>query len=245
MIKSGSMRTRPTTVFFLFFLLSPLWGQDLLNPSTVVPPSQEDLDQFNSTLLKAKRGDAKAMGILGLMYEKGLSCARDQGKGIKWLKKGAQKGDAAAQNNLGFAYLNGWGVKEDDTEALKWFQKAAAQGLASAQTNLGLLYGRGLGVSKDYAKALSWFKLAAEQDDPDAQVNLAQMLSLGEGAKKDYIESYKWFCLALRDHNLKDEQVADLRDDIEWLEKHMKGDEIKEAQARADNWKPAFPENNP
>jgi uncharacterized protein len=228
------MKTR-----FLLSLLAflapaaPLLAQDILKPTD---SNAEDQEAFKTALRDSQRGDAQAMGTLGLMYEKGLGCATDLGKAFYWINRGARKGDAASENNLGYLYLKGLGVKEDDTEALIWFQKAADQGLASAQGNLGLVYGRGLGVRKDYDQALLWFKKAAEQGDSDSQVNLAQMLSLGEGAPKDYVESHKWFSIALQNHALTDAQVEDLRNDIGWLENRMTGAQIDEARKRASGW---------
>lgn len=222
-------------VLFLFFLRSFSFAQEIFG-FTPTPQSSEDQEAFQKALKEARKGNAKAMGTLGLMYEKGVGTDPDLKSAFRWLNSGAKKGDAACQNNLGFLYLKGLGVKEEDAQALRWFQKAADQGLASAQSNLGLVYGRGLGVKKDYGLALFWFQKAAEQDDPDAQVNLAQMLSLGEGAPKDWVESYKWFSLALKHPSLTDTQVEELRNDIEWLEKRMTGDQLKEARKRAEDW---------
>jgi len=225
-------------LLFLFLFLGakvPLCAQELFN-STPTPIPAEDLEDFQKALKDSQKGDVNSMGTLGLMYEKGLGTKRDLAEAFHWLSLGARKGDAACENNLGFLYLEGLGVKTDEAEALKWFQKAADQGLASAQGNLGLVYGRGLGVKKDYGQAILWFKKAAEQDDADAQVNLAQMLSLGEGAPKDLVESHKWFSLALRHPSLRDGQVEELRNDIEWLEKRMNGGQINEARRRASDW---------
>lgn len=238
------MASMKNIFFFFSFLLCLasshlLRAQDFLNMDSPSSQTRRDKDNFQSALSKAQRGNAKTMGNLGLMYEKGVGCAKDLSRALVWLKRGAKKGDAAAENNLAFIYSRGLGVQEDDTEALNWFQKAADQGLASAQCNLGLVYGRAMGVPKDFAKALDWFKKAAEQDELDAQVNLAQMLSLGEGAPKDYVESYKWFSIALRNSSLPDSQVTDLRDDITWLEKRMADSQIKEARKRASEWQPS------
>jgi TPR repeat protein len=222
----------------LFFISSLLKAQELSEGEPFGSSNGNARDIFRSNLREAQRGNAQAMGVVGLMYRRGLGCEKDQVQALKWLEKGAQKGDADAENNLGFLYFEGSGVKQDDTEALKWFRKAALQGLASAEGNLGLMYGRGTGVHKDYAFSLDWFKKAAGQDDADSQVNLAQMLSLGEGGPRDYVESHKWFSLALRDHSLESSQVSELRGDMEWLEKHMTDKEIAEARKRAESWKP-------
>ncbi len=224
-----------------FTLLLPpsiLTAQELSGGDSLNTSSLNAKDFFHYNLREAERGNAKAMGVLGLMYVKGLGCEKNQAEALKWLRKGAQKGDADTENNLGFMYTQGMGVKEDDSEALKWFKKAAAQGLASSEGNLGLMYGRGVGVHKDYVQSLEWFKKAAEQNDADSQVNLGQMLSLGEGGPKDYVESHKWFSLALKYHTLESSQVSELRNDIEWLEKRMTGKETDEAKKRAEEWKP-------
>lgn len=238
----------PLSLAVLFlFTSSLLTAQELSGGDSLDSSTLNVKDFFHYNLREAERGNAKAMGVLGLMYEKGLGCEKNQVEALKWLKKGAQKGDADTENNLGFMYYQGTGLREDDTEALKWFKKAAEQGLASAEGNLGLMYGRGAGgIHKDYAQALEWFKKAAEQNDADSQVNLAQMLSLGEGGPKDDIESYKWFSLALKYHNLESSQVSELRNDIEWLEKRMPGKETDEAKKRVEEWKPGGePGDNP
>jgi TPR repeat protein len=224
--------------FFLSASIPVARADELSGGKLFAAPSQEDQEDFYSCRREAQRGNAKSMGLLGLMYEKGRGTARDYGEALKWLQRGAQKGDAAAQNNLGFLYLKGAGTKKDAALALKWFAKAAEQGLASAQENLGLIYGGGEGIPKDYSKAFGWFKKAAEQNDLEAQINLAMLYSLGEGGPKDYVESHKWFSLALKHSSLEEGQLSDLRDDIEWLEKRMSGDQIDEAQKRAMEWKP-------
>jgi TPR repeat protein len=231
------------SLLLLFTTSTKVTAQGLSTPYSSSYHPADDKEFFRSNFHQAQRGEAKAMGILGLLYLKGLGCGQDNGEALQWLKRGAQKGDADAQNNLGYLYFMGLGVKEDGVEALKWFTKAASQGLSSAAGNMGLLYARGAGVPKDYAKALEWFKKAAEQNDADSQVNLAQMLSLGQGSPKDWVESYKWFSLALKHPSLEDAQVADLRNDIEWLEKRMTGEEIAEAKKRAWEWNPSQAKN--
>ena len=208
-------------------------------PDTGVP-NTEDVKYFKDCHRAAQKGDPKAQNTLGLLYEKGMGVSKDYAEALKWFQKAAKKGNAEGQNNLAFMYFKGLGVKQDNDQALQWFQKAADQGLASAQENLGLMYGQGQGVKKNPSQALEWFKKAAEQDDPDSQIDLGVLYSLGEGTAKDYVESHKWFTLALRHENLTDDQVQELRGDIEWLEKHMTGKQMDEAKKRAAEWKPVF-----
>lgn len=225
-------------MILLFFSAAPLLPAGLFkDDNDLSPQAKIDKNNFESCRIAAQKGDAQAMGVLGLMYEKGLGTDQDYVQAVHWLEKGAKKGDAPSQNNLGFLYLKGRSVKQNNAKARQWFEKAAAQGLALAQENLGLIYGGGLGVKKDYEKAFSWFKQAAQQDDAEAQTNLAIMYSLGEGGPKDFIESYKWFSLALA-HSPVGDELSDLRDNIEWLEKRMSGKDVAEAKNRVERWRP-------
>ena len=227
---------------FIFYYLGacPLvFAQEFDDPSQTSLEAKDYTKVFRQTKIDAERGDPKAAGNLGLLYQKGLGTPANNQLALQWLTRGAKKGDASAQNNLGFLYYKGIGVKQNYTQALKWFQKAADQDLASAQTNLGLMYGAGLGVAQDYVKALEYFRKAAEQDDIDAQVNLGMMYSLGEGTDPNDVEAYKWFYLALQHVISEDEKRAEIRDDIQWLEKHMKNEDIDLARKKASAWKPA------
>jgi len=229
--------------FFFFLFTAPLLSEGLFKENKNLSFQEKtDRHNFESCRTAAQKGDAQAMGVLGLLYEKGKGTTRDYAQAVKWLERGAQKGDASAQNNLGFLYLKGRGVKKNPVQALQWFEKAAAQGLASAQENAGLMYGGGLGIKKNFEKAFGYFKKAAEQDDADAQTNLGIMYSLGEGGPKDLIESHKWFSLALK-HDPVGDPLAELRDNIEWLEKRMTGKQVAEAKKRAAAWKPSSIKN--
>lgn len=242
--RSGAPITTKSFFLSLLLFLAPLWAQASLLAEDTPVISPEEQRFFDRTFLDAQQGDSKAMGTLGLLYEKGKGCRKDLDKALAWFKKGAKKGDAASENNLGFLYFQGIGVGQSDQEAYRWFKKAAEQGLASAEANLGLMYARGSGIPKDHTIAFGWFQKAAEQGDLDAQVNLAQMLSLGQGAPKDYVASYQWFTLALRHQDLEDTRRDELRDDLTWLEKRMTGDQVKQAKTQAQKWLDDHPEQD-
>jgi len=225
-------------ISFLFFTRT-LQAQDFGDAAQTDITRKDYTRAFESTKIDAQRGDPKAQGELGLMYEKGLGTDPDDKNAAYWLTKAAKKGDVNSENNLGFLYFNGHGVTQDYTQSLQWFQKAADQGLASAQANLGLMYGAGLGVSKDYSKALEFFKKAADQDDLDAQVNLGMMYSLGEGTSQDNKTAYFWFYRALQ-HVFEDgDKKNEVRDDIQWLEKHMNNEDVAQAKTKAMHWRSA------
>jgi len=227
------------TFIYVYLVFSSVLRAQEFNDAVETAVGQKDYSKaFDSARINAQRGDPKAQGELGLLYEKGLGTTQDDKKAAYWLTEAAQKGDADSQNNLGYLYFNGHGVAQDYAQALKWFQKAADQGLASAQSNLGLIYGTGLGLPKDYSKAFGFFQKAANQDDLDAQVNLGMMYSLGEGATKDYSAAYFWFYRALQHFFTDEDKKNEVRDDIQWMEKHMSNEDIDKAKVKAMHWRP-------
>jgi hypothetical protein len=226
-----------TFIFILSSFPLALQAQEFEDAVQTAVGEKDYSKAFESARINAQRGDPKAQGELGLLYEKGLGTTQDEKKAVYWLSEAAQKGDADSQNNLGYLYFNGHGVAQDYAQALKWFQKAADQGLASAQSNLGLIYGAGLGLSKDYPKALECFKKAADQDDLDAQVNLGMMYSLGEGTAQDYKTSYFWFYRALQHGFTDEDKKNEVRDDIQWMEKHMSNEDIAQTRTKAIHWR--------
>jgi TPR repeat protein len=222
-----------------FFIPSALLAQDFGDAVQTAMAEKDYHQAFESARLDAQKGVPKAQGELGLLYEKGLGTTQDDKQAAYWMTKAARKGDAESENNLGFLFFKGQGVVQDYAKALTWFQKAADQGLASAQSNLGLMYGAGLGVGKDYSKALTFFKKAADQDDLDSQVNLGMMYSLGEGTPQDYTASYFWFYRALQHTFMDADKKNEVRDDIQWMEKHMTSEDVAKAKTQAEHWRPA------
>jgi TPR repeat protein len=235
-----SMKTSNFIIPIFICLLCPaaILAQDFGDAVQTDMAERDYAKAFESAKRDARRGDPKAQGDLGLLYEKGLGTTQDDKMAAYWLVKAAQKGDAESENNLGYLYFNGHGVIQDYAQALKWFQKAADQGLASAQSNLGLIYGAGLGVPKDYSKALEFFQKSADQDDLDAQVNLGMMYSLAEGTSQNNITAYLWFYRALQHTFTDEDKKNEVRDDIQWMEKHMSNEDVATAKTKAMHWRP-------
>jgi TPR repeat protein len=235
--------------FFLpFFLLvlffPPVWGEEDLRSGQQALLVRNYPLAFSYFHHSAQKGDPAGECALGLMYENGYGVEKDYAQAKVWFERSARKGDPGGQNNLGWLYRYGKGVPRDDKTALGWFIKAAGQGLASAQLNIALMAARGEGMKKDAGLAYIWFEKAALQGDDEAQVNLGQMLSLGEGTPKDLVESYKWFSVASNHPDLSGDKRDEIHDDLEWLEKHMTGDQVREAQRRADRFKTAAEEGD-
>jgi hypothetical protein len=127
-------------------------------------------------------------------------------------------------------YAKAKGVAPDYKTAVIWFTKAAELGYADAQYSLGVLYVNGQGAPLNYTKARELFELAAEQNNASAQYQLGLMYFKGKGLRIDLTEAYKWLTLA-GDYD----DAALYRD---YVAKKMSKDQIEEAQALADDWKP-------
>lgn len=85
---------------------------------------------------KALEEDAKALYMIGVIYEKGQGVAIDNAEAAQWYRKAADKGNPAAQYRLGRLYERGLGVEQNREEAIKWYKKSAKQGYVDARQAL-------------------------------------------------------------------------------------------------------------
>ncbi|WP_354133026.1 tetratricopeptide repeat protein [Bradyrhizobium sp. RT9a] len=75
----------------------------------------------------AERGNARALGLLGFMYEHGFGVPQDYDIAADLYYRGAVQGDPFAQAMLGLMYDKGHGVPNDFVLAYKWLNLAAAR----------------------------------------------------------------------------------------------------------------------
>lgn len=122
------------------------------------------------------RGVKKAAGLIGAMYEKGLSVPPDNDSAIRWFKTGIAFGDPDAA--LWYADLLARGYDNtppDINKALSLATAATAKNSTDAMIYIGSVYYDGRqGIAKNIATAIKWFREGAEQGDRQA------MLALGE-----------------------------------------------------------------
>lgn len=133
----------------------------------------------------ARKGDARAMNRLGLIFDRGLGAEPDAGRAVYWFARAAAAGDPAGMANYGRMLQQGKGVSPDAREAARWLYMAAKQGQREAQYNLGLMYERGHGVPKDDKAAAAWYSRAAAQDQPEALARLGHFFRTGTGVAKN------------------------------------------------------------
>ncbi len=85
---------------------------------------------------KAVEDDAKALYMVGIMYEKGEGVSTNFTEAADWFRKAADKGYSSAQYRLGRLYERGLGVEQNLDEALAWYKKSSRNGNIDAKQAL-------------------------------------------------------------------------------------------------------------
>lgn len=180
----------------------------------------------------AEAGDAKAMFEIGSRYAEGRGLKADMAEAAKWYEAAAELGFAPAQYRIGNFNEKGLGVTRDIAKAKTWYQLAANQGNASAMHNLAVLFAMGADGTTDNESAARWFTAAADLGVTDSQFNLGILAAKGVGMQQNLEESYKWFALVAK---AGDADAATKRDEVA---NSLKPDQLKQARAAAELWKP-------
>lgn len=95
--------------------------------TSAVHARRDDTVAARRLVQMATRGNARAQGRLGFMYEYGRGVPQDYALAAEWYIRGAEQGDPAAQYFLGLMYDKGRGVPQDAVLAHKWLILAAAR----------------------------------------------------------------------------------------------------------------------
>jgi TPR repeat protein len=144
----------------------------------------------------AEQGHAKAMLVVGSIYEEGDETARiepDLAKALKWYEGAAKAGLPEGNYQLGLLYIQGKGVKVDFALAAKWLKPAADKGHAASQAMYAAMLLDGEGVPRNPAKAALWYLRAARQDHALSQRRLANLYFAGIGVPVDYARCQAWY----------------------------------------------------
>jgi TPR repeat protein len=127
---------------------------------------------YESTKLKAEKGDMDAQYHLAVLHEFGRGTEENTLEAARWCRRAAEQGHAVAQLSLGRKLLLGEAVVPDMKEAFAWFMKSALQGNPQAELALSVCYQEGDGVKASETEARKWRQQAAEHGEPRAQCNL-------------------------------------------------------------------------
>lgn len=127
---------------------------------------------YESTRLKAEKGDAAEQYKLAALYDFGRGTVRNDVEAALWCRKAAEQGHAEAQFSLAQTLRLGEAVAPDMKEAFAWYMKSALQGNPEAEHALSVCYQDGEGVKANEVEARKWRQKAAEHGEPRAQCNL-------------------------------------------------------------------------
>lgn len=83
---------------------------------------------FREYKAAADRGNARAQGWLGHMYQEGYGVPKDYRQAEYWYRTAADQGDASGQFGLGMMYFLGTGVQTDKQQAYFWWILASTRG---------------------------------------------------------------------------------------------------------------------
>jgi TPR repeat protein len=87
----------------------------------------------------AQQGNAKALGLVGFLYEHGFGEPQNYDAAADFYARGAVQGNPFAQAMLGLMYDKGHGVPQDFILAYKWLNLAAARTQGHEQENFARL----------------------------------------------------------------------------------------------------------
>jgi TPR repeat protein len=180
----------------------------------------------------AELGLADAQYNLAAAYYRGLGVAKDTGRAVALMTRAAEAGHVRAQYDLGGFLLAGVDGPPDAAAAARWYGEAVRGGDAAAAYALGVLHYRGQGVTQDHARARDLIERAANAGVVPAQNQAGVMLAKGEGGDRDPVAAYGWFSVA---YAMGDAAAGRNRDR---LAPYLTADQIAEARARADAFRP-------
>lgn len=150
------------------------------------PEAAEDIKRVCFAYFKraADQGDANGLNNLGLCYQNGFGCLKDEATALGCFSKAAQQGHSEAVNNMGRFYREGIGVKRDLAAALRCFRLSAGQGNVFGQLNYSLALMRGEGTEPDIDQGLRLLESLARHGTVEAVDCLAEIYAKGIGTMK-------------------------------------------------------------
>lgn len=157
-----------------------------------------DPKKANSFYAEASdKGDPYGMTAWGRALFNGLGVARDTGKGLDLLLKGAAMGHTYAMNDLAAIFTEGRnGVPADPARAVAFLKAGVERQDMYSMNLLGRSYISGNGVEKDPRQAVALFQKAMDLGQPYAPGSLARMYRDGVGVAQNLPEAQRLFELA-------------------------------------------------
>lgn len=143
----------------------------------------------------------KGFYYLGLCYNDGLGCEKDEEKAVELFFEGAEREDIDCLCALGICREFGIGCDIDYEMAVALYTRAADRDNATAINNLGgcYFYGHGVEQNKEYATEL--YMQAAELGNSNAECRLGICCETGDGCEKDLVAAFEHYKRAAKANN--------------------------------------------
>ncbi len=122
-------RTVPTILFVIWLIGTGTTGPvhaDGMRWATEAYSRGDYVRAVNALSPLALRGNARAQGLLGFMYENGFGVPQAYDAAADLYQRAAVQGDPFAQSRLGLIYDKGHGVPQNVVLSYKWLDLAAA-----------------------------------------------------------------------------------------------------------------------
>lgn len=159
----------------------------------------------DALLAKAKKGDATAAEMAGLMALAGWGMPRDAAQAIKWFELAAKASPyGQARRFLGTMALLGEGQPRDAGRAKRYFDEALGGEGGWYQHTMflrALVAPQGKAVVPDFEQRLAAIADAAERGDAVAQLRRARQYLLGIGVMPDAEAASRWYAAAARQNH--------------------------------------------
>jgi TPR repeat protein len=146
--------------------------------------------------------DARAMGVLGYMYETGHGVNSDPTRAFAQFRRAADLGNGDAMHELARCYQLGIGTAPNAAEAQRWLKAGEAAGIDAGprQTNTRTQpdqadtdAGQSLYNAKNYVGAFEAFRRAAEAGNAHAELGLGVLYEFGQGVAQNDGEAARWY----------------------------------------------------
>ena len=95
-----------TALLALLLIGTPAMAAETFEEAVALYADKDYKTAFQVAKPLAESGDARAMAMLGTLYQQGLGVKRDAKAAIKWLTGAAEKGNSGAQFALAVHYLD-------------------------------------------------------------------------------------------------------------------------------------------
>ena len=110
----------------LAVIVAPPAHADALSRGTAAFDRGDYIRAAQDLVPLAERGNARALGLLGFMYEHGFGVPQNYDAAADLYHSAAAQGDAFGQSRLGLSYDKGHGVSPNLILSYKWLNLAAA-----------------------------------------------------------------------------------------------------------------------